>query len=166
MDVVDEKKSKSPQPPAAAKGGGLEALLSLAQAAAASESPKVEGKGTKRPRPTDLSIRRKRVRAKGEGPIVEGPGFCKVGNAPPMHQSKHSTRHVSAAYYIYYQQRKSMREITGPQGQTIPVSLDPTLEARLLKERTEWVKRSKRSQQGEQMAAQQQTAKDVLEVCR
>jgi len=71
-----------------------------------------------------------------------------------MHQAKNCTRHVAIAYYIYYQQRQSMMQCVGPSGKAVPVSLDPTLEARLLKERTEWMKRNQQHQSDAMAAAQ------------
>ncbi|GAB5370355.1 hypothetical protein AAMO2058_001485600 [Amorphochlora amoebiformis] len=140
------------------EASGLEALLSLANAAEET-GKESESKGTKRPRPPDLSIQRKRVQrpnTKSEGPVItEGPGFCSVGNAPRIIKAKNSMRHVAIAYYIYYQQRKSMMECGGPSGVAAPVSLDPTLEARLLKERTEWMKRNSQQPQTEVLSPQQ-----------
>jgi len=144
---------------------GLEALLSLASAAE-NEGPKdgeANPQGAKRPRPPDnanLSTQqRKRGLQRGglqpknlansSSSLSDGPGYCGVGRAPPMHRAKHCTRHVAIAYYIYYQQRKSMMQCVGPSGKAVPVSLDPTLEARLLKERTEWMKRNNQPADGE-----------------
>mmetsp|Transcript_16550 Transcript_16550/g.40760 ORF Transcript_16550/g.40760 Transcript_16550/m.40760 type:complete len:325 (+) Transcript_16550:359-1333(+) len=153
------------------EASGLEALLSLASAAeynpdsSKSKSKarfktrvpvnQVGAKGQKRSRTYNTNTQRRitlsrqgskrKYRAQDHSTsnsgVTEGPGYCAVGNAPPLLKAKNSTRHAAIAYFIYYQQRKSMMKCIGPEGQP-PLSLDPTLEARLLKERTEWMKRT------------------------
>uniref|UniRef100_A0A7S2XEE1 Uncharacterized protein n=1 Tax=Lotharella oceanica TaxID=641309 RepID=A0A7S2XEE1_9EUKA len=156
---IEEDEKGSQQSSKGKSGGGkgeasgLEALLSLANAAEYEVPPKdKESKGTKRSRPPDLSIQRKGNHPSSSS-VPDGPGFCEVGRAPRMHQAKNCTRHVAIAYYIYYQQRKSMMQCVGPSGMAVPVSLDPTLEARLLKERTEWMKRNQQHQNDAMAAA-------------
>jgi len=157
IELAKRRKGKS------GHASGLEALLSLANAAEIEEEPPLkekrrselesEGKGTKRSRP-QLQLQRKKCPLKSErngntkdttiSGAPHGPGFCAVGCAPTIEKAKHCLRHTAIAYFIYYQQRKSMTQCVSPGGKTAAhVSLDPTLEARLLKERTKWMKNTK-----------------------
>ena len=94
------------------------------------------------------------VKQRGSRPAIEAPmgataaqgkpaasGSSHQSTRPRLHESSTNFRHVSIAYSIYYQQHQSMFGCVSPSGRG-EISLDPTLEARLLKERTEWMKRS------------------------
>ncbi|XXQ31759.1 Uncharacterized protein PBTT_02217 [Plasmodiophora brassicae] len=54
------------------------------------------------------------------------------------------SRHVAIAYYIYYQQRAALMKQQG--ARATQVIMDPTLEARRLKEKSEWLKRTQQQQ--------------------
>eukprot|EP00474_Spongospora_subterranea_P008828 CRZ09286.1 hypothetical protein [Spongospora subterranea] len=64
-------------------------------------------------------------------------------HASVMPAHNRCSRHVAIAYFIYYQQRAALIKQQGGRGSQ--VIMDPTLEARRLKEKSEWLKRSQAS---------------------
>jgi hypothetical protein len=59
---------------------------------------------------------------------------------------RNCARHVAIAYYVYYQQKMAAVSTVGINIPKPALELDPTAEARKLKERTEWIKKPEAEQ--------------------